>query len=191
MTVLSELRDTNELIGMRSMSNCMKEKIAKYMILGVAFGWGKRKGIDVFLELAKRLDERYQIVLIGTDDAIDHQLPSNILSIHRTNNQQELAEIYSAADVLVNPTREDNYPTVNMESIACGTPVITFKTGGSPEMIDSSTGIVVECNDTEAMCDAIIKVCTQKPFLRDMCLNKAQSFDKHKKFSEYVQLYER
>ena len=70
----------------------------KYILLGVAFGWGKRKGLDVFIELSKRLDVRFQIVLIGTNDEIDKQLPANIISIHKTDNQKELAEIYSAAD---------------------------------------------------------------------------------------------
>ena len=76
----------------------------KKVVLGVAFGWGVRKGLDVFVELSKRLPDNYKIVLVGTDESIDKQLPSNILSIHRTQNQKELAEIYSAADVFVNPT---------------------------------------------------------------------------------------
>ena len=160
------------------------------MILGVAFGWGKRKGLDVFLELASRLDDRYQIVLIGTDDAIDHQLPSNIISIHRTNNQQELAEIYSAADVLVNPTREDNYPTVNMESIACGTPVLTFETGGSPEMVDEKTGSVGTCDDVNMLVREIERICIERPYSGMNCIKKAKAFDKWTKFQEYVDLYE-
>ena len=160
------------------------------MILGVAFGWGKRKGFDVFLELSKRLDDRYQIVLIGTDDALDRQLPSNIISIHRTNNQQELAEIDSAADVLVKPTREDNYPTVNMESIACGTPVLTFETGGSPEMVDQHTGAVVPCDNVDKMIQEIERICKEKPYSEESCIRKAQDFDKWTKFQEYIELYE-
>lgn len=77
------------------------------------------------------MDDRFKIVLVGTNDEDDKILPDNIISIHRTSNQKELAEIYSSADLYFNPTREENYPTVNMESIACGTPVMTFKTGGS------------------------------------------------------------
>ena len=160
------------------------------LLLGVAFGWGKRKGLDVFLELAKRLGEGYQIVLIGTDDAIDQKLPSNILSIHRTNNQQELAEIYSAADLFVNPTREDNYPTVNMESIACGTPVLTFETGGSPEMLDSNTGAVVPCDDVDKLIQEIKRICKEKPYSEQDCVRKAQDFNKWTKFQEYIELYE-
>lgn len=112
----------------------------KYILLGVAFGWGEKKGLDVFIRLAQELGENYQIVLVGTNELVDAQLPKNIISIYRTNNQQELAEIYSAADLFVNPTREENYPTVNMEAIACGTPVLTFRTGGSPEILDEKNG---------------------------------------------------
>ena len=160
------------------------------MILGVAFGWGRRKGLDVFIELAHRLDERYQIVLIGTNEAIDSQLPTNIISIHRTNNQKELAQIYSAADLLVNPTREDNFPTVNMESIACGTSVLTFETGGSPEMVDEKTGAVVACDDVDMLVHEIERICEDKPYREEDCIRKAKDFDKWTKFLEYLTIYE-
>lgn len=163
----------------------------KYTVLGVAFGWGKRKGLDVFIELARRLDhEKYQIVLVGTDNAVDKQLPDNIISIHRTQNQTELAEIYTAADVFANPTREENYPTVNMEAIACGTPVVTFETGGSPEILDETCGLVVPCDDIDAMEKEIIRICETKPYSKEACLKRAEKFDMYKKFMEYVKLYE-
>ena len=163
----------------------------KKVILGVSFGWDKRKGLDVFCELALRIPDDFKIILIGTDDKIDAILPDKILSIHRTQNQQELAEIYSIADVFVNPTREENYPTVNMESIACGTPVITFKTGGSPEMLDESCGLAVECDNIDALEKEILRICTEKPFSEGQCVNKAKDFDKNERFKEYLDLYER
>ena len=159
-------------------------------MLGVAFGWGKRKGLDVFIELSKRLPENYQIVLVGTDDNVDKQLPGNIISIHRTQNQKELAEIYTAADLFVNPTREENYPTVNMEAIACGTPVVTFNTGGSPEMLDSTCGSVVPKDDINTMYNEILRICKDKPYLVQDCLKKAQAFNMDDRFDEYVKLYE-
>ena len=163
----------------------------KQILLGVAFDWGVRKGLDVFVELAKRLDpNQYQIVLVGTNDAIDKQLQANIISIHRTNNQQELAEIYTAVDLLVNPTREENYPTVNMESIACGTPVVTFRTGGSPEILDEKTGSVVTCDDLDSLTQEIIRICTEKPYSVADCLKRAENFDMNKRFEEYIQLYD-
>ncbi len=162
----------------------------KYIVLGLALGWEKRKGLDVFIELSKRLDpEMYQIVLVGTDETIDKQLPATIMSIHRTNSQQELAEIYTAADVFLNPTREDNFPTVNIEAIACGTPVITFDSGGSPECLDEKCGRTVECDDIDTLEKEIIQVCKQRVFSKTDCTDKAKEYDKNQKFLEYVDLF--
>lgn len=162
----------------------------KHIILGVSFAWGYRKGLDCFVEMAEKLGEQYQIVLVGTDDEIDRNLPHNIISIHRTQNQKELAEVYSAADVFVMPTREENYPTVNMEAIACGTPVVTFDTGGSPEMLDDKTGIVVEVNDIEATKKAIKDICEKKKCNdEEYIVAYSKNFDMKKRFAEYIELY--
>ena len=162
----------------------------KFIVLGVAFGWGVRKGLDVFVELSKRLDEKYQIVLVGTDEKVDRQLPDNIISIHRTNNQTELAEIYTAADVFVNPTREENFPTTHMEALACGTPVVTFNAGGCAEMLNEKCGLVVEKNNIDMLVDAIIEVCESRIFTKEACVARAKEFDQNVKFEEYVRLYE-
>ena len=163
----------------------------RFLVLGVAFGWGKRKGLDVFIRLAQRLDpDKFQIVLVGTDETVDRQLPSNMISIHRTQNQMELAEIYSAADLFVNPTREDTFPTVNMESLACGTPVLTFRTGGSPECIDESCGRVVDCDDEEALFQEILRIAAETPFSSEACRERALSFSEEEKYKEYIKLYE-
>ncbi len=162
----------------------------KYVVLGVAFGWGKRKGLDVFIELSKRLDgNKYAIILVGTDSTIDKQLPDDIISIHRTQNQTELAQIYSAADVFVNPTREENYPTVNMEALACGTPVLTFRTGGSAEIPDETCGSVVDCDDIDSLQREIIRICEERPYSREACIKRAGNFDMNVKYEEYISLY--
>ncbi len=162
----------------------------KYVLLGVAFGWGERKGLDVFIELSRRLDDRFKIVLVGTDKNVDKLLPGNIISIHRTQNQAELAEIYSAADLFVNPTREDNYPTVNMESLACGTPVVTFQTGGSAEIIDKTCGAVVECDDIDALESEIVSICESSRYSKEACLTRAKMFDNNERYKEYLELYQ-
>ena len=166
--------------------NCQEKKV----LLGVAAGWNKRKGIDVFTTLADILGHEYQIVLVGTNENVDKHLPSNIISIHRTDNKKELAAIYSAADVFVNPTKEDTFPTVNIEALACGTPVITYRTGGSPEIIDETCGVVVEKNDISNLKEEICRVCTDKPFDSDLCVKRAKLFDMNDRFKEYIGLYE-
>ena len=161
----------------------------EWMVLGVAFGWGSRKGLDVFIELGKRLPKKYHIVLVGTDENTDKALPERIISIHRTQNQQELAEIYSAADLFVNPTREEVLGMVNIEALACGTPVVTFDTGGSPECIDESCGAVVPCDDIDALEREIVRICEMKPYSREACLKRAKAFDMNDRFQEYIDLY--
>ena len=161
----------------------------KKLVLGVAYGWDDKKGLDVFIELSQKLPEGYQVVLVGTDPEVDKLLPKSILAIPRTQNRQELAQIYSAADVFVNPTREDTFPTVNLEANACGTPVVTFRTGGSPECIDENSGSVVKYNDTDALEAEIIRICTQRPYSRQACIENAARFEKEACFSRYIQLY--
>lgn len=153
----------------------------KKILLGVAFDWGIRKGLDVFVELSKRLaPEKYQIVLVGTDEQVDRQLPTNIISIHRTQNQTKLAEIYTAADVFVNPTREEVLGLVNIEANACGTPVITFNTGGSPECINEKSGMVIPYGDIDAMKESIEYICDNSSFSEKDCIARAASFDQKK-----------
>lgn len=105
----------------------------KYVILGVASVWDKRKGLDTFIKLSKIIDDNYRIVIIGATQKQQKEFNKKIVSIDKTNDINGLVDWYNAADVFVNPTIEDNYPTTNLEAIACGTPVITFDTGGSPE----------------------------------------------------------
>lgn len=168
--------------------NVIKEE-NEYIILGVSFGWSDKKGLDVFIKLSNILDKKYKIILVGTDENVDEILPKNIISIYRTQNQEELALLYSKADVFLNPTREDNFPTVNMESLACGTPVITFNTGGSPEMLDKDSGRVVECDDIENLVKNIRDICEKRVILKENCRKRALLYDMNDKFLEYIKLY--
>lgn len=161
----------------------------KHILLGVAFGWNDHKGLDVFMKLAHRLGSEYQIVLVGTDDTVDKHLSANIISIHRTQDQKELAQLYTAASLLINPTREDNYPTVNMEALACGTPVLTFQTGGSAEILDDTCGSVVPKDNLDALEREIRRICTERSYSEEACLKRAAAFDQEQCFAQYLELY--
>ena len=138
----------------------------KKVILGVANIWEKRKGLEDFLALSRMADDTCSFVLVGRVPEGSPAIPEQILCISRTDSPQELAQIYTAADVLVNPTYEDNYPTVNLEALACGTPVITYRTGGSPESVDDSCGAVVE-KSPEARWEAVKHAdCAEEACLR-------------------------
>ena len=163
--------------------------LGKKIVLGVAFGWGQGKGLDVFEELAHSLNEDYRIVLVGTDARTAAGLPESILCIHRTHDQRELAAIYTAADVFANPTREEVLGLVNIEALACGTPVVTFHAGGSPECIDASCGVSVPEGDVGGMKREIVRICTEHPYAPQDCRRRAEQFDKTAQIEEYIALY--
>lgn len=172
--------------------NDFKERYSmqdKTLLLGVAQNWSKKKGLDDFLELSKKLDDTYQIVMVGLTEKQLKNLPSNIIGITRTNNTQELVQIYSTADVFINLTIEDNFPTVNLEALACGTPVMTYKTGGSPECIDDSCGVVIEQGDINKIISTI-KNMEENAFKRDNCIFRAEEYEKAKRYNDYLLLYD-
>lgn len=164
----------------------------KFVILGVASTWEKRKGLEEFRKLNDLIDSQlYIIVLVGLSQLQIQKLPKSIIGIQRTENVGQLADLYSAADVFLNPTFEDTFPTTNLESLACGTPVITYKTGGSVESVSENTGIVVNKGDVVGLLDAIESIKNKgKEFYENNCRKSAiKNFDKKIKFNEYLELY--
>ena len=116
----------------------------RFMILGVASPWTERKGLGDFVCLACGLDpERYAVVLVGLTRKQMKRPPKEIVALERASSPQELAAIYTAADVFFNPTRGDNFPTVSLEAEACDTPVITFDVGGCAETVELAKSVVV------------------------------------------------
>ncbi len=182
-----------DLDAFRYMPGDFREKYGiendKKILLGVAYRWEKRKGIDAFYKLAHELRDECRVVLVGGKGDREKGIPDNVISIERTSSREELAKIYSAADLLVNPTAEDNFPTVNIEALACGTPVVTYDTGGSAEIPDDTCGAVVPRNDAEALVETVRGLCRDYPFTRDKCRKRAEEFDQNVKFGEYVKLY--
>lgn len=163
----------------------------KFIILGVACTWNKRKGFEHFLRLSEWLKGDEAIVMVGLTEKQLKSLPKNIIGIVKTNSTKELAEIYSAADLFLNLTLEDNFPTTNLEAMACGTPVITYKTGGSVESVDRNTGIVVEKGNLKAVKSsiAIIKE-TNALNYKSQCISRVVSkYEKRKTFNDYIKMY--
>ena len=163
----------------------------KKIVLGVAALWDARKGLNDFYALAKRLPaDKYAIVIVGqrTEDIKQVENGCQMVFVDRTQNALELAQLYSSASVFVNPTYQDNYPTTNLEAIACGTPVITYRTGGSPEAVDEKTGIVVEQGDIDGILSAIERF--SEGDYKDYCRKRAEEvFDNSKCFNPYILLY--
>ena len=162
------------------------------IILGVALPWSSRKGLQDFVALRQILPSDYRILLIGLTDKQIAALPEGIDGKPRTQSIEELVGYYSSALAFVNPTHCDTFPTVNLEALACGTPVVTYRTGGSPEAVDENTGIVVEQNDIEGLRDAIIRIGSSPGcYTSEQCRARAEKhFDRDKQFGLYIDLYE-
>lgn len=156
----------------------------KKIVLGIPKG-----RLDAFIKLNEMLGSEYIVVLVGLNQDEIAKLPPDILGLPR-KTPYELAKIFSAADVFVNTTLEDTFPTVNLEALACGTPVITYNTGGSPEAVDENTGIVVEKNNITAVCDAIAELC--KHDMSKACIDRAKRlYNGRDRYNDYIDLYKR
>lgn len=164
----------------------LKDKI---IVIGVANSWNEKKGLSTFVELAQILPEEYQIIMVGLEKEQFGLIPNNVIKIERTNSVEELAKLYSLADVFVNPTLEDNFPTTNIEALACGTPVITYDTGGAGEMLDKSSGVIVKKEDIKELVKQIKSV--NKKEKNIFCIKKAMNYNKDEKFKEYEKLYDK
>lgn len=162
----------------------------RHLIAACAMIWEERKGLGTILELGRRLGNDYRIALVGALPE-KTELPENVVPIGRTSCPEELCEILSEAELFVNPTVEDTFPTVNLEALASGTPVLTYRTGGSPECIDERSGAVCEKGDIDSLVMHSKDICENHPFAREDCLARGRSFDKTVSFTKYVDLYER
>lgn len=160
----------------------------KKIVLGVSNIWEDRKGLNDFIDMSSIISKNIQIVLVGLTEKQISKLPSNIIGITRTDNQEDLVKLYSIADVFVNPTKEDNYPTVNIESIACGTPVLTYDTGGCKEQIYKNTGFV--CKNYSELVDKL-EYCIDNDYKHKTFDNSKiiDKLDSNKCYEQYIKLY--
>lgn len=164
----------------------------KKILLGVANTWKRKKAFDDFIKLSYGLNENYQIVLIGLKKSVIKKLPRNITGIERTENIDELVDYYNAADVFINPTYADTIPTTNIEALACGTPVITYNTGGSSETINEGTGTGIEKGNIKEIRKAVDNIIGKgKSYYSNVCRKRAEKyFNEKERFQEYINLYE-
>lgn len=163
----------------------------KTIILGLASIWSKEKGLEDFITMSRMVTSDERIVLVGVDDKTRKRLPENITAIRRTDNVEELARLYAAATAFVNPTWQDNYPTVNLESIACGTPVVTYRTGGSIEAVTPATGRIVAQGDVDGLLAAVRDISARgKESYAAQCRAFAEAnFRKQDRYRDYLRLY--
>lgn len=138
----------------------------KKVILGVASVWEKRKGLADFYELDKLMDDNTKIVLVGLNEKQMEALPENILGISRTHNARELAEIYTAADVFVNPSREETFGLTTLEALSCGTPAIVYRDTACEEVVNQYGGVAVEPSP-KAIAEALKALPAYNPAMKE------------------------
>ena len=189
---LSSFKHIEEEYGSDNMIFQLKDRLNvrdKIIILGVANPWRERKGLLQFEALSRVISDRFAIILLGLNDEQLTGLPPSIIGLARTDSVEELAAIYSMADIYVNLTLEDTFPTTNIEALACGTPVVTFKAGGAAESIDDSCGIAVERNSIQGIIAAIDRIISMKNrlYTPEMCIKHARLYDREYRFMEYLQ----
>lgn len=162
-----------------------------FVILAVATGWNSTKGYNDILKLSSMISEKDVIVIVGVTKQQKRRLPPNIIGIEKTENIDQLVELYSLADIFINPTYQDTLPTVNMEALACGTPVITYDTGGSCEIVSGQVGNVIERGDLYSMLLSVNDIKKNgKQVYVTLCRARARTFfDKNKRYKEYLSLY--
>lgn len=160
----------------------------KFKVLGVASEWTPRKGLSDFVKLYKLLPaDKVQITLVGLAEKQIKSLPNGITAMKRTDNQAQLVKLYQEADLFFNPTYEDNYPTTNLEALACGTPVCTYNTGGSTECINPANGFIVEQGDVNSVKVLIEKHLNERKM--GMNIPMDSSIDEKVMSAKYVDLY--
>lgn len=165
----------------------------KHILLGVASIWSREKGFDDCIQMADFLHPDEMLVLVGVRPEQQKKLKKNMLGIPRTENIHQLAELYAAADAFINPTWQDNYPTVNLEAIACGTPVVTYRTGGSIEVITDQTGFIVPQGNVKEMLEAARLISQRgKAYYQQPCRTYAlENFRKEDRYQDYLDLYDK
>lgn len=160
------------------------------LLLAVASPFDARKGFSDALALYERVKGAAQVCLVGLSDKQRRKLPDGMLGIERTEGPEALVSLYAAADCLINPTYEDTYPTVNMEAMACGTPVACYGVGGAPEQLVEPIGRSVPVGDVEALAQAALSLAVQKPALSAPCRAYASvHFDRRVAMEAYLSLY--
>lgn len=165
----------------------------KYVILGMANKWLASENEETYRTFISKLQEDEVLVLIGCSQNQIKKLSGKVVGIPFVTERIRLAEFYSMADVFVNTTIVDTFPTVNLEALACGTPVVTYDSGGARETIDSKTGYLVNYGDVQALRESINHLKNvDKKKLKENCIDRAKShFDSKICYDDYILLYQR
>lgn len=162
-----------------------------FVVLGLSSVWNKSKGFDDFINLSTKIDSKVKIILVGLNQEQIDDLPNNIIGIKRTENINQLADLYSMSDLFLNLSYQETFGLTTAEALSCGTPALVYNATACPEVVSEDTGFIVEKGDL----DSVIKVINEvrekgKEFYSDKCRERAVTcFNKNDRFMDYINLY--
>jgi len=161
------------------------------LILGVSQGWSERKGLREFLQIADEMRGEATVILVGEDCGIPER--ENLKCIGFTNNRQELIDLYSAADVFVNPSRAETFGLVTAEALSCGTPVVAYNNSGSAELVAPQCGALATDGDADALVSMTRRVLDNPKESYSVACRQwvLENFEKQTQLQKYVELYEK
>lgn len=161
------------------------KKNDKFTVLSVANVWTIDKGSEEIKKIIPLLNKDVELIVVGKNS----EQFEKCKTIKHTSDLKELVDLYASSHVLINPTLDENFPTINMESLACGTPVITYKTGGSPEIIDEKSGKIIEKYDYKNMAEYINELKYNYVFNVNDCINRSKLFSTENMIINYKKIY--
>lgn len=174
-------KETREKFGLKD----------EFVVLGLSSVWNKSKGFDDFINLSTKIDSKVKIILVGLNQEQIDKLPNNIIGIKRTENINQLADLYSMSDLFLNLSFQETFGLTTAEALSCGTPALVYNATACPEVVSEDTGFIVEKGDL----DSVIKVINEvrekgKGFYSEKCRERAVScFNKDDRFKEYIDLF--
>lgn len=148
----------------------------KVIVLGVASAWSAAKGLGDFFELSNLLPDEYVIVLVGLSAGQIRKLPPRIVGLGMTNSGVELAEIYSAADVFFNPSKEETFSMVNAEAACCGTLVVTYNYCALPESVAGYANAIVLRENSVSEFLRVLRTCIRPGSVKNKKGNLVDGF---------------
>ena len=163
-----------------------------FLILGVATVWNVRKGLSDFIKLAENLSSDDRVILVGLSQKQISQLPPNIIGLQKTENVEELVNLYSSADLFMNFSVEETFGLTTVESMACGTPALVYNSTACPEIVTEETGFIIEPHSIDEALNVIKHIkSVGKQYYADNCRSYVlKKFRKEDKYKEYVALYQ-
>jgi len=182
----------NQKYAREAIGNALDSKVVLFVANNVST---RRKGFTYLLEALKSIKSHRNLQLISIGGR-NPEIAGQAEHVHLGNIESDhlLSVLYSAASLFVIPSIQDNLPNTVMESLACGTPVVGFNTGGIPDMVkEGVTGLLAPAQNVDALRDAIVSLLEDEERRKKMSVNcrrlAVEEYDSSVQAIRYLELY--